>query len=208
MTTQPTSILTPEQAAEQARILQDGSGFEAYQFASEVPGADIPAMQSRVLAVGTAWEAYYFARDVPKADMAACQARVLEVGSAGVIYTFAKVPGVDISALQTRLLSVEPDLDRYKAAYWFAKNVPKADIQALQACVLAEGDCDHFYQFARDITSADVEALHAAAQAQGFVGLTDNQRTRFGQLLAEYRALNALADEWQAQSEQPGAPAA
>ena len=140
------------------------------------------------------------------------QARVLEVGTAWAIYMFAsKVPGVDISALQTRLLSVEPDLngvERYKGAYWFAKNVPTADIQALQACVLAEGDCDHFYQFARDITSADVEALHAAAQAQGFVGLTDIQRTRFAQLLAGYRELNALADEWQAQSEQPGAPAA
>lgn len=57
-TTQPASTpaLTPEQAQEQARILQNGSGFEAYQFASEVPGADIPALQARVLAVGENWD--------------------------------------------------------------------------------------------------------------------------------------------------------
>ena len=45
MTTQTVPTLTPEQAAEQTRILRVGSGVEAYRFAYKVPGADIPALQ-------------------------------------------------------------------------------------------------------------------------------------------------------------------
>ena len=76
-----TPILTPEQALEQACILQSGSGYAAHRFAVEVPGADIPALQARVLAVGSGTHAYYFAREVRGADIAACQARVLTVSN-------------------------------------------------------------------------------------------------------------------------------
>ena len=101
-TTQPISNLTPEQNAEQARILQGGSGFEAYHFAYKVPGADIAALQARVLTAGDAMDCYLFARDVRGADIAAFQERVLTAGNAAEAYYFARIPNADVQALYAR----------------------------------------------------------------------------------------------------------
>lgn len=140
--TASTPALTPEQAQKQAQILQDGSGFEAYQFASEVAGADILALQARVLAVGDSWDLFHYARDVrgadwaslqaqllrgnsirfiacfareiPGADLATCQARVLEAGDSIDVLQFAQIPGVDVGQLQARMLKVGSPLHAYR----------------------------------------------------------------------------------------------
>ena len=84
ITTQATpSTLTPEQAAEQARILREGSARDAYQFARDIPGADIPGLQARLLSVCSGQEALliaYFAKEVDGADVSSLQARILEIG--------------------------------------------------------------------------------------------------------------------------------
>ena len=138
-TTQPIPNLTPEQAhelaQEQARILQVGTGFDAYRFAYRVLGADIAALQARVLAVGEALDCYLFARDVQGADIAACQDRVLTVGSGVEAYYVAKeVPGADIAACQARVLAVGTAM----SAYWFARGIHNANVEALYAFAQAQ----------------------------------------------------------------------
>ncbi len=58
----------------------------------------------------------------------------------------------------------------------------------LQARVLAVGTAADMLQFAKVIPSADVEALQARAQALGFNGLDEQRHAEFDALLAAYRA--------------------
>lgn len=115
-----TTTLTPEQLAEQTRILKEGTGRDSYLFARDVPGANVPALQARVNAVGTGMDACFFARDVPEADIAACQTRVLQVGNVWDLHIFAQdVPGANVSALHERAckLSFDSFPDEYREEF-------------------------------------------------------------------------------------------
>ena len=177
-TTQPaTPALTPEQSQKQARILQDGSGFEAYQFASEVPGADIPALQARVLAVGESWD-LNFARDVSGADCASLQAQLLRGNSIRFIACFAReIPGADLATCQARVLEAGDSIDVLQFA-----QIPGVDVGQLQARMLKVGSPLHAYWFAFNVPESDVLALYAHAQAQNFKGMDSLERNHFAKL--------------------------
>lgn len=178
-TTQPaTPALTPEQSQKQAQILQDGSGFEAYQFASEVPGADIPALQARVLAVGDSWDLFHYARDVRGADWASLQAQLLRGNSIRFIACFAReIPGADLATCQARVLEAGDSIDVLQFA-----QIPGVDVGQLQARMLKVGSPLHAYWFAFNVPESDVLALYAYAQAQNFKGMDSLERNHFAKL--------------------------
>ena len=61
--------LTKEQQEEQTRILERGTGWDAYGFARNIPGADIEALQQVVLECKDGYFVYRFAKDIPGADI-------------------------------------------------------------------------------------------------------------------------------------------
>lgn len=85
-TPQPTTVpsLTPEQAKRQADILSSGEGWQAFAFAVNTPGADIPALQKRVMAAGDGRDWTLFAMCVPGADVEALYAAAQEQGFDGL----------------------------------------------------------------------------------------------------------------------------
>jgi len=183
-TSKPIPNLTPEQAVVQARILQEGSARDTYQFACHHPGADIPALQARLLSVCDGRESYLlanFAKDVDGADISSLQARILEIGFDFHALSYARdIPGADIPALQALVLHVgeerkahgEPDDG--VCLLWFARSVRGADISSLQARVLEVGDSRVLFEFARDVPGADVPALYERAVQRGFNSCGDD----------------------------------
>ena len=152
-TTQPVTTLEPVLAQEQIRILTVGTAGEAFQFARDVPGADIGALQERVLETGHAWHVILFAKHVRGADVSACQAMILKIGRHLSMFA-SKVPGADIAAMQARELEIGSE----RRLYEFARDVSGADVEALYARALTLG----FNGPGR----AEFDALLAAYRAQ------------------------------------------
>lgn len=103
------SSLTPEQEAEQARIIHEGTSRDAYLFALNIPGAAIQALQEVVLERSDGWNIYLFARDIPDANIQALQEVIVTRGNNDDIYRFAcDVPAADILVCARRIMAVDP----------------------------------------------------------------------------------------------------
>lgn len=136
--------LTKDQQTEQDSIIKHGNGVDAYWFACNVPGADVPALQQVVIERGDGEDAYLFACDVPGADIEALQRVVIERGDGEDLCNFAsKVPSADIKALQQAVAECGDG----EYAYMFACDVPGADIETMQRIVIEHGDGDNAYHF-------------------------------------------------------------
>lgn len=147
----------------QQRLLEIGTGSEAFLFAKLVPGADVEQLEKRVLEVGDGYDAFLFADEINGADVPRLQQRVLEIGTGWDLYSFAnEVSGADVEALQKRLLEVGTGDDAWR----FAWKVQGADVEALQALVLERGESMSAYRFARDIPKANIPALFAYAKVK------------------------------------------
>lgn len=165
--------LTPEQQAEQDRILSEGTADEAYTFARVVHGADTKALERKVIDWSLDHGAEfgmepvaYFARDIPGANFGALQQVIIDVVTPlslhacdAIIFAAANPDKADIKALEKIAL----DKCYGDTAYRFAKQVKGADIKALERVVIEYGSPMDLYNFAKDIEGADTGALYQAA---------------------------------------------
>lgn len=101
------SVLTLAEEVEQARILREGTGLDAYFFAQN-PGADIQALQEVILARGKGWTVQAFAHDIPGADIQVLQEVALVRGDAMDAFLFARdIPQADILACARRIVALD-----------------------------------------------------------------------------------------------------
>lgn len=88
-------------------ILERGTGWDAYNFAVDIAGADIQALQQVILERGDGCDAYCFAKDIDGADVDALQKVLLKTGGGFAVYKFAKdIDGADVVALRSRLVEL------------------------------------------------------------------------------------------------------
>lgn len=154
---------SPDITPMQNRVLERGSGWQAYCFAKDVRGADINALQKVVLERGDGFDALAFARDIVNADVHRLQRRVMCSGSANCVLGFAYVNGAHIADIQWAIVAIQDGW----CAYYLARDTLGVDVNALQDVVLSTSDAILAMRFAQDVVGANIPALQDIVEQCG-----------------------------------------
>ena len=121
---------------------------------------------------------YQFTINNVGVDIRALQTRLLMVGGAFEIHRFAvDVKGANKQLCFNRMMEIADGWE----AYWFALDVPGA--KALQERVMKRGCPKSAFLFARDIDGADVVRLYQFAKSGSMRGLTPEESTEFNDMI-------------------------
>ena len=162
-----TNQLTPEQVAEQDRLLSKGTNWQIFNFAVNTAAANVPALQARMVETNCApWLACKFIREVNGASGASFLQTVLTHGDGNDAF-FLAYDSVDLDA---------------------------EAICALQGVVLGpKGKPWDCYRYALHMPhhtvanfDVNVQALFDQAQSQQFLGLDKQQIDRFNLLKNQF----------------------
>lgn len=162
----PTNQLTPEQVAEQDRLLSKGTNWQIFNFAVNTAAANVPALQARMVETNCApWLACKFIREVNGASGAAFLQTVLTHGDGNdaffLAYDSGDLDAEAICALQGVVLGPK---GKPWDCYRFALHIPHT-----------VANCD-----------VNVQALFDHAQSQQFLGLHGDQIDRFNLLKNQF----------------------
>jgi len=139
-------------------IKYDKTGEWVYNYAEDIPNANIKKLQNAVIEKEAKW-CYWFARYIPDADIKKLQNAVIKKDKDGRwIYRFAKdIKGADIKKLQN--VVIEKDKTG-EWCYYFAKTIPNVDIQKLENAIIKKDKKGKWtYYFAKDTENTIVKKL-------------------------------------------------
>lgn len=186
-----TNQLTPEQVAEQDRVLSKGTNWQIFNFAVNTAAANVPALQARMVETNCApWLACKFVREVNGASGAAFLQTVLTHGDGNdaffLAYDSGDLDAEAICALQGVVLGPK---GKPWDCYRFALHIPHTIPHTVANC------------------DVNVQALFDHAQSQQFLDLHGDQIDRFNLLKNQFVERQTHADQPDSVEEKADQPA-